>query len=69
MKKFIFLMIKTEIQWWINNTDNSSHHPDIGICIDPSLTGWGTKSTMNLFRGLRQKLVIGHINVLEVKGN
>ena len=37
---------KAEIQWWINNFDNSCHHknipnPDITIYADASLTGWG----------------------------
>ena len=35
---------KAEIQWWINNIDNSCHHinipnPDITIYTDASLTG------------------------------
>ena len=37
---------KAEIQWWINNIDNSCHHinipnPDITIYTDASVTDWG----------------------------
>ena len=63
---------KTEIQWWINNTDNSCHHinipnPDITIYTDASLTGLGITDVIFPPRGLWHMAELEHINVLELK--
>ena len=63
---------KAEIQWWINNNDNSCHHinisnPDITIYTDASLTGWGITDGISPSRGLWHKAELEHLNVLELK--
>ena len=64
--------VKAEIQWWINNIDNSCHHvnitnPDIILYTDASLTGCGITDGISPSSGLWHKAELEHINVLELK--
>ena len=63
---------KAEIQWWINNNDNSCQHinifnPDMTIYTDASLTGRGITDGISSSRGLWHKAELEHLNVLELK--
>ena len=61
-----------DINWWINNIDNSCHqitkpNPDLTIYTDASLTGWGITDGKSPSRGLWHSSEIDNINVLELK--
>ena len=72
MGEKLFAKAKAEIQWWINNIENSCHrinipNPDITIYADTSLTDWGITDDIPPSRGLWHKAELKHINVLELK--
>ena len=64
---------KTELQWWIDNIDQSSNDvricdPDVTMTSDASLTGWGCSFNGSSSGGSwsdDERLL--HINVLEIK--
>ena len=62
----------SEIHYWINNIDNSSHHikyipnPDITIHTYASLTGWGITNEISPSRGLWHKAELDHINSFQM---
>ena len=60
------------MQWWMNNTDHACdhifiHHPEIGVYINPSLTGRGIMDTSQPLTVLWHKPEVDHINVVELK--
>ena len=75
MREIFSLSLKavSEINWWINNTDNSCHlinsilNPDITIHKDTSLTGWQITNEISQSQGLWHKAELDHINALELK--
>ena len=63
---------KMELLWWISNIQNSFHNiiqpkPDIVICTDASMTGWGVTDHITSSGGFWSENEISHINILEIK--